>query len=302
MQKEILDKYIKAGKIAGEAREKSKEIVKPNATIIDVCEEIEAFIRKSGGEPAFPVNVSLNDAAAHYTAAKSDETRISKKDVIKVDIGVHVDGYVGDTAHTIIFDSKYDKLVKASRTALENAIELCKPGTKLSDISSAIEAAIKSAGFSPVSNLTGHGLGQYDLHAEPQVPNVGFKSDYKLKEDQVIAIEPFATDGSGRVKESEPILIYRLIGSGAVRNPSGREIMKFAEQFRGLPFAERWIPIDSMVKIRIAMRELRERGIVYDYPVLKEERGGLISQAEHTIIVKDKPIVTTKIAEDAKNI
>ena len=239
MQKEILDNYIKAGRIAGEALVKSRELVKPNAMVIDVCEELESFIRKGGGEPAFPVNISLNDAAAHYTAAKNDGLRISKNDVIKVDLGVHVDGYVGDTAHTIIFDPKYDKLVKTSEAALKKAIELCKPGTKLSDISTAIEETIKRLGFSPVSNLTGHGLGQYDLHAEPQVPNVSFKSDYKLKEDQVIAIEPFATDGSGMIKESEPTLIYRLVGSGAVRNPSGREIMSFAEQFRGLPFAER---------------------------------------------------------------
>ena len=139
MQKEILDNYIKAGRIAGEALVKSKEIVKPNAMVIDVCEELESFIRKSGGEPAFPVNISLNDAAAHYTAAKNDGLRISKNDVIKVDIGVHVDGYVGDTAHTIIFDPKYDKLVKASEAALQKAIELCKPGTKLSDISTAID-------------------------------------------------------------------------------------------------------------------------------------------------------------------
>ncbi len=306
MQKEVLDKYLKAGKIAGQAIEKSKELVKPNTAVIEICEGLEKFIRDSGGEIAFPVNISLNDTAAHYTASKNDELKITQRDVVKVDVGVHVDGYVGDTAHTIVFDTKHDKLVQASREALNKAIAMCRPGTKLSDISSRIEETIKGFGFSPVSNLTGHGLEQYNLHAEPQIPNVSFSSSYKLHENQVIAIEPFATDGAGMIKETEPTLIYRLVGKGPVRNPSGRMIMRFAEEFskvdsygslQSLPFAERWIPIDSLVKIKIALRELRERGILYDYPVLKEVRGGLISQAEHTVIVKDEPIITTKTAK-----
>lgn len=301
MKKDLLDKYILAGKIAAEVREASRPLLKLDASLLDIAEKIESMIKEKGALPAFPVNLSLNEIAAHYTPTKNDETVIRSNDLIKVDIGVHVDGFVGDTAYTVSFNEKYDNLAKASETALNEAIKLCKPGTLLSDVSSKIEETIKSFGFNPVGNLTGHGLEQYNLHAEPQVPNVKFKSDYKLTENQVIAIEPFATNGSGRVKDSEPTVIFMLINPKPVRNQDARLIMKFAEQFgyegssgiHMLPFAERWINL-PLFKTRIALRELREKEILYEYPVLREVSKGIVSQFEHTVIVKDEPIVTTK--------
>jgi methionyl aminopeptidase len=297
MEKEILEKYLQAGKIAAAVREESRKFIKIGAPLLEIAEKIESLIREKGTEPAFPVNISINESAAHYTPSKKDETTIKKDDLIKIDIGVHVDGYVGDTAYSFSFSKDNEKLIEASQRALDEAIKLCKPNILLSDISSTIEETIKGFGFNPISNLTGHGLDRYDLHAEPQIPNVKFKSGYSLKEDQIIAIEPFATNGSGMIKESEPTLIFRLVEKRPVRNQDARTIIKFAESFRGLPFTERWIPIDSVVKIRIALRELRERGIIYDYPVLKEVSNGTISQAEHTVIVKDEPIITTDYIE-----
>jgi len=304
MEKEILDKYMKAGKIAAEVLQKSREITKPGVNIFELGERLEGMIKDKGGDMAFPVNISINDIAAHYTPIKNDEITIKKEDVVKVDVGVHVDGYIGDTACTIIFDDKHKELVKASEDALNNSIAVCKPGALLSDVSKAIEDAIKSLGFNPISNLTGHGLEKHNLHADPKIPNVEFTGDYKLKEDQVIAIEPFATDGDGMVKESTEMLIFMLVDRKPTRNFDARKIMDFVEQFNGLPFAERWLLSDeakkfglpdSRFKIRIALKELRERGAIYDYPMLKETAAGLISQAEHTIIVKDEPIVTTKL-------
>lgn len=293
MQKEILEKYLEAGRIAAEVREESKTFINVDAKLIDIAEKIESLIREKGALPAFPVNLSLNEVAAHYTPTKNDDVKIKDGDLIKVDIGIHADGYIGDTAYTLSFGN-YEQLVKASEEALEEAIKLCKPGTLLSDISARIEETIRSFGFNPISNLTGHGLDRFNLHAEPQVPNIKFSSDYKLKENQVIAIEPFATNGSGMVKESDLAIIFRFIEEKPVRNQDGRLIMRFAEQFNGLPFTERWIPIDSLIRIRIALRELREKGVIYDYPILKEAAGGIISQAEHTVVVKEEPIITTK--------
>lgn len=304
MEEEVLQKYLKAGKIAAEVLGESRKMAKPGASLFEIGERIEQMIRERGGEMAFPVNISINDIAAHYTPKKNDETVIKKEDVVKIDIGAHVDGYIGDTACTIIFDDRHKDLVKASEDALENAIAACKPNALLSDVSKAIEDAIKSLGFNPISNLTGHGLDEYNLHAEPKIPNMEFTSDYKLKEDQVIAIEPFATDGDGLVKESTDLIIFMMVERKPTRNFDARKIMDFVDQFNGLPFAERWLLSDdakkfglpdSRFKIRIALKELRERGAIYDYPVLKETAAGLISQAEHTVIVKDEPIVTTRL-------
>jgi methionyl aminopeptidase len=302
MEEKIFKNHVKAGKIASEAREEAKRFVKPGKSYLEIAEHLEKLMHDKGGEPAFPVNISINDVAAHYTPTKIDDSKIRDSDVVKIDIGVHVDGYIGDTACTIVFDNKHDKLVKASEAALAEAIKLCKPDEKLSAVSETIEETIKSFGFKPISNLTGHGLEEYDLHAEPQIPNVKFSGDYRLKKDQVIAIEPFATDGAGHVKESGNTFIFMLVGKTPVRNNDARTIINFADKFNGMPFAERWIMSneakclgcpESLFKIRIALKEMRDRGILYDYPVLKEAQSGLISQAEHTIIVRDEPIITT---------
>lgn len=295
MKKEIFNNYIKAGKVAGEVREESRRFIKPGMTLLEIAEYIENEIRERGAKPAFPVNLSLNDIAAHYTPANNDETIFNRGDILKIDIGTHVNGYVGDCACTLYFgnDKEKKKLVEASELALSKAIKLCTPNTLLSDISKKIEETIKSHGFVPVSNLTGHGLDKYNIHAQPQIPNVKFTSDYRLKKNQVIAIEPFATNGAGKIKESEPTLIFCIPEKGPVRNQDARKIISFAQQFQGLPFAERWIPIESIIKVRLALRELRMKNIVYEYPVLKEVNSGLVSQAEHTVIVRKEPIVTT---------
>lgn len=293
MEKEVMDKYILAGRIAAEVLQESRSLVTVGASMLEIAENAEASIRKKGGMPAFPVNISVNDEAAHYTPVPLDGKKISDGDVVKVDIGVHVDGYIGDTACTVCFSEKHSNLVKACEDALEKAIVLCVPGTKVDEISGAIEDAIKSYGCRPVSNLTGHGLKQWEGHAEPTIHNVRIGYNYVLEENDTIAVEPFATDGAGRIKDSEPSVIFSLVGKKPVRSSDARKMMQETEKFSGLPFAERWL--GSSFGTRLAMRELRQSGALYEYPVLKEIARGIVAQAEHTIIVKDKPIVTTRL-------
>ena len=292
MEQEVFDKYVKAGRIASEVREASRQIVKPGAKILDIAEQIEKMIKDKGAGIAFPVNISINSIGAHDTADQNDERMIQKDDVIKIDIGVHVDGYVGDTACTIAWDEKHQPLIQASEKALERAMELCKPGTNLGNIGAVIEKTIRDAGFMPVVNLTGHGLEQFNIHAQPQIPNVKTKTDYCLQENQVIAIEPFATTGEGAIKESEPTLIYSMVRERQTRNMDARKIMRLMKERNGLPFTVRWIPMSGF-KLRLALKELADKKVLYDYPVLREVSNGLISQTEHTIIVKERPIVTT---------
>lgn len=291
MEKEVLEKYMLAGRIAAQVREESKNFVVPGASLMDIAEKIESSIKEKGGLPAFPVNLSMNDEAAHYTPVPADGRKICKDDVVKVDIGVHVDGYIGDTAYTACFDDKYSKLVKAAEEALEKAVPLCVPGAAVDEISGVIEDTIKSFGYLPVANLTGHGLEQWEGHAEPTIHNTRVKYDYRLKEDEVIAIEPFATTGAGLIKDSEPSVIFALLGKKPSRSPESRRIMNEMTTFHGMPFAERWL--GSSFATRLALRELRKSGALYEYPVLKEVKKGMVSQAEHTVIVGKEPVVTT---------
>lgn len=292
---EELEKVKQAGRIAAEVREASHEFVKPGAKLLDIAEKIESMIREKGAESAFPANLSLNSTAAHYTPPKNDTTEIKEGDVIKVDIGAHVDGYIGDTAMTICFNKDYEKMSEASRKALEEAIKECRPEARLADLADAIENTITGYGYKPISNLTGHGVNRYHLHGEPHVPNVKTNTNYRLQENQVIAIEPFATDGAGKIKDADQVFIHMLLRDTPVRNQDARKILGFAQQFNGLPFAERWLPVDSHVRLRLALRELRERNAIYDYAVLKEVAGGTVAQFEHTVIIQDPPVVTTRI-------
>ncbi len=291
---ERLDSFRRAGKIIAEVREESRKFIKEGMLFSEVAERIESLTREKGALPGFPACLSANDIAAHFSPGKGDQSRIPEGALLKVDIGAHINGYVADTACTIAFNDEHGKLVEASEAALAAAIEQCFTGNLLSNVSAAIEDTIKEFGFSPVSNLTGHGLGQYWLHDAPSVPNVKFSSNYILKEGQTIAIEPFATSGAGRVKDSEPIGIFRIDRAKPVRNPEARKIIVFAAEINGLPFSERWIPVESLFKLRMALRELRERELLYEYPTLREVSGALVSQAEHSIIVGEKPEVFTK--------
>jgi len=299
LPKEVLDKYIRAGKIAASVRESSRAWAKPGVTLLELADKIESAIIRSGAELAFPVNLSLNEFAAHYTPSLDDKTAIKEGDILKIDIGVHIDGWVADTAITLNFNPKYDFLVKAVEDALDATIALCKPGVTISELSEAIEQSIRANGAVPISNLTGHGLDQYDIHSEPQIPNIKIVSGQKLEDGQVIAIEPFATtpQGLGHVKDSGHMLIFRLAEPKPVRNPDARKILAWSERTEGLPFAQRWVERDlklSGFKVNIAFKELLDRGAIEAFPALREAKGQPVAQAEHTIIVGDKPIVTTR--------
>ncbi len=296
MDKEIEAKYIRAGYIAAKALAMAAKMVKPGVRVLDIADKTEDFIRKQKAEIAFPINISINDTAAHYTPYKDDDTKIADGDVVKLDVGVHIDGYIGDTATTVCLNKKYDKMCKANKEALDAAIKVCKPGANTLDVAKAIEDTITKAGYKPIVNLTGHGLEEYNLHGEPHIPNtVKGNVGVELKEGDVIAIEPFVTDGSGRVKESGDVYIFTLLQQGSVRSPSARIIIGFARDRHSLPFAERWLPLKTRVQARLGLKELESRNIIYKYPVLKENQGGIISQFEHTVIIKKKPFVTTQL-------
>lgn len=296
MDPHIFDCYVRAGKIASNVREKSKKWVVSGAKLLDAAEKIESEIKALGGELAFPVNISLNELAAHYTPTDNDSKIFQEGDMVKIDLGVHVEGYIADTAETIYLGSDKKKLalLAASKSALNAAISAVRPGIKISELSKIIEATIRNAGFSPITNLTGHYLGKYIIHGAPSIPNVMTSSKAVLHEGDVIAIEPFATDGSGEVKDAGRPLIFSFIRDVSPRSDGARKIQSFAKKLNGLPYSSRSIAEPKGILRETGLRELVSLGGLHAYPPLKEVAGGIISQAEHTVIVADKPIVTTK--------
>jgi methionyl aminopeptidase len=283
------ENYLKAGEILKKVQVLARKEAKIGAKYLDLAEKIEGEIASLGGKPAFPVNLSNKEIAAHYTPSIDDETVIEKEDLLKVDIGVHVEGFIADAAFTVDFSGKNGKLVEASEKALANAVEVIDIGVELKDIGKVIEETINSYGFKPVKNLSGHGLLPFMSHAAPSIPNVENRDDRVIEEDMVIAIEPFATDGEGWVRESSQSEIFQLDEPKPVRNMAARKILeKAAEEYLTLPFAERWFGKEGAFQRKIGFRELMLKKCVKAFPVLKEEEGRLVSQAETSILFDGK--------------
>ena len=289
-REDILEKYREAGRILKIVRTEAADMVKVGNSLLEVAEFVEKKTIELGGRPAFPCNISRNQEAAHATPKAGDKD-VFGKDIVKLDVGVHVDGYIADSAVTVDLSGNSD-LVKASEEALAAAIDFVKPGVSTGEVGAAIEETIRSYGLNPIMNLTGHGLSQYEAHDNPAVPNKHVEGGVVLKEGDVLAIEPFATNGTGFVHDGSWAEIYSIIQKKPVRLPAIRNILKQAEEYRGLPFAKRWLNSD---KLEFSLIQLEKARIIHSYPVLIESSGGLVSQAEHTLIItRDGCEVTTK--------
>ncbi|PKK86455.1 MAG: type II methionyl aminopeptidase [Thermoplasmata archaeon HGW-Thermoplasmata-1] len=292
MDEGIYEKYLLAGRSAGEARDHAASLIKPGARLLDVARAAEARITESGARVAFPINLSINNVAAHYTPKIGDETVFREGDLVKIDVGAHVDGYIGDTARTVEVGcgGRWDSIVTAAERALALAIELIQPGVDLSIVGEAIEDEIRSRGFVSIKNLTGHSLQQYNLHAGLTVPNTsGYKGGRRLKSGDVIAIEPFATNGMGHVDNGPISNIYHFVRMRPLRHQSSRTLLQsIQKEFSNLPFAERWCEpmLGDPIKLGFALKLLTKEVLIRPYAQLVEAGGGQVAQAEHTVLVK----------------
>ena len=291
MKDEIFDKYREAGLIAAKILRDGAKEIRIGTPYLDIVESIESRVIEEGAALAFPLNLSLNEDAAHDTASPGDIRIFARGDVAKLDLGVQVDGYIADTATTVDLGTN-SLLVEASRQALEDAITIIRPGVTAGDLGRVVQSAIESRGYRPISNLTGHGLDRYILHRSPTIPNIGINGGMVLEEGMVFAIEPFATTGSGHVMEKTRREIYSQISQKPVRIPAGRVILEKIRDRHGLPFSRRWL---NEKRTDLALSTLIRSQVLHVYPVLSDIPGSVVSQAEHTIIVTaDGCIVTTR--------
>ena len=280
-----LEKYVRAGNIAREAREYGVSHTKAGGSALELADAIEALIRSRGGECAFPVNIGVNEVAAHYTPSKETDIRFSQGDVVKIDVGAHVDGYPADTAATVEIGTRnYTALIASARDALTMCIEMVAPGTPISAIGGAVSRTISAAGFKPVSNLTGHSMERYNLHAGLSIPNIETRDRAVVEEGMILAIEPFATVGAGRVGGKGRGSIYRIVRER--RCPQDVQAMyeKIRARFGPFPFAGRWCDrLDSAAGTTV--QKLYRLGIIMSYPILTDLASGIVAQAEHSVIV-----------------
>jgi methionyl aminopeptidase len=288
MEDEALQSYRKAGKIASETLSWAAKLIKPGVKYLAVTSKIEERLATEGAGSAFPVNISINDAAAHYTPKYNDLGAFTEKDLVKLDIGVHVGGYIADTATTVDLTGEYGKMMEANKRALAEALKLVKPGLSVSRIGETVQGILQSAGYKPIENLTGHELKQYELHAGLSIPNIRVPYDWQLKEGMVLAFEPFATDGAGHVIESRGAEIYSVVSERPTRMREARLLLDAVEERQGMPFASRWYAdVIPPIKMGLVLSQLTQQGILKAYPPLHDRGKGMVSQFEHTLIVTD---------------
>ena len=286
---EIKANFEKAGKIAGAILKEVPKLVLPGESYFDIAESLEKMILDGGARPAFPANISINDIAAHFTPEADNTGLIGETDIVKIDIGTHIGGCIGDTAVTVDLSGEQGKIMEASKAALDAAIAMMKPGVKVGEIGAVIEKEITSRGFKPIENLTGHKIEPYLLHAGVEIPNIASNVSYELLEGDIFAVEPFASAGSGRVADTTQVEIFALQSTPRLRMKYSRELMEFiAGNYLSLPFAERWLRevFKSRVTLSTALRELLNTGALHPYPVLRDTGRGLVSQHEHTVLIE----------------
>ncbi len=293
-----LDKYKKAGEVAKSILAKLNEMVKPGIKALDLCETADQMIADAGMKPAFPLNVAVNNHAAHYTCTWEDELVLKKGDVVKLDVGVQYDGFIADTAFTVAFDDVHSDLIKASKEATETAVKVIRVGGYTGKLGDLIENIIEGYGFTTVKDLSGHLLMPYRVHGPKAIPNVSGRKGSLVLQDEAFAIETFATTGAGESGQDRTKLnIVRLAdGRFPLRTDSAKQVRRLLDkEYHRLPVAIRWIyKALGPAKAKMGIRELIQAGALYQYHVLSDTAGSFVSQHEHTVyMTPEGPIQTT---------
>jgi len=286
MDEETIRKQIEAFEKMKVVLEYGKNLIKPDVKILEIAEAIEKKIFEVGAKPAFPVNIGINEITAHYTPSIDDQTVLKEGDMVKIDIGLHVDGYISDNAFTVFVGKNSHPMIDVAKKAVEEARKILRENVKIKEISEVIESVISSSGFKVVRNLTGHFLDRYVVHGI-SIPNIKNEIEIPIPKGQAVAIEVFVTNGSGWVKESPEVQIFQFREDNGSRFLEGKKILEMSKKdFEGLPFAKRWIKNIPKAKLDLALRDLMNRGCLIDYPVLKEDDNSLVAQWEESFIVE----------------
>ncbi|HIJ13583.1 TPA: type II methionyl aminopeptidase [Candidatus Woesearchaeota archaeon] len=301
--KEILN-LEKAGKIASQTVKYARNFIKRDMFLLNIAEEIEDKIIQLGGSPAFPINLSINEVAAHSTPAYNDSAKAHG--LLKIDIGVHINGYIADTAFSLDLDNLEEnkKLINAAEAALLSAVELVKEKkiVKVREIGAVISKTIEKYGLQAVRNLSGHSIEKNEIHAGITIPNYD-NAQEKILEKGIYAIEPFVTNGVGTVRDGKPSGIYALTKEGNVRDQFAREVLTYIkENYLTRPFCSRWRYKKFGSRALIALKRIEESGLLHNYPQLIESSGKPVAQAEHTIAITSKDVIILTDIIDSLNI
>jgi methionyl aminopeptidase len=277
-----LRSYEAAGAILRKVRGEAGSRARAGVRYLDLAVFVEGEISRLGGRPAFPCNVSVNEVASHYTPSADDAGELKPGDLVKIDLGVVLDGYIADSAISIgVATTAHQELIDAAGRVLTDAIGAIRPGALTGEIGGVIESSARAYGFSVLKDLYGHALDKECLHGGLTIPSYDDGSRQKIREGDVLAIEPFLTEGNGEIARLPGGNIFQLArrNYAFVGMREKKLLMEIENKYNGFPFARRWL------EDREALEALARQAIVAEYPVLVEKDGMPVAQAEHTVIV-----------------
>ena len=296
------------------------DLLKPDVKLIDLANGIENKIKELtnydpknpfAGGVAFPTGLSINQCAAHWTPNPGDtEQTLKSDDLIKIDWGVHVNGYITDGAFSFSFSDKFDPLIKASEEATKNAIKMAGPDVFLGEIGKATQEIIESYEFEldgklvqlkSIGDLSGHQIGRYKIHCGKPVPNILYEPlvknpMYKMREGEVYAIETFPSTGSGIIHEdcnqnnwSHFMANYN---NHLKYNSDLVNRKKYTSQLEGrfgtLAFCKRWMNEQDIYNENAFDKAVKDKMYQPHPPLYDSENGAYVAQTEHTVYINPK--------------
>ncbi|RPB28312.1 methionine aminopeptidase 2-like protein [Terfezia boudieri ATCC MYA-4762] len=294
-----------------QVRQWAQKHIKPGMSLTEICEGIEDSVRRLTGHDGliegdsliagmgFPTGVSLNHCAAHYTPNAGNKVVLQQQDVMKVDFGVHVNGYIVDSAFTMSFDPVYDNLLAAVKDATNTGVRagidvhMCDIGAAIQEVIESYEVEIggKTHQVKPIRNLNGHNINQFQIHGTKSVPIVkGGDQTTKMEEGEVFAIETFGSTGKGVVRDDTEVSHYARIADVKhvdLRLSSAKNLLNVINKnFGTLPFCRRYLDRIGQEKYLLGLNNLVSSGIVESYPPLCDSKGSYTAQYEHTILLR----------------
>ena len=307
---------LDAIKAAQNHKKISKNIIntiKPGTSLKNIAYLIENHIKEETKNQntseinygiAFPVGLSLNNCAAHFTPNFNDpDIILTENDLIKIDFGVHKNGVIIDSAFTLHFNEKYDEFIKISKDLTNFAVSQCGVDVILGELGAEIEDYIKNTEIyidnklfklKTMEDLSGHLIRPYEIHAGKAVPNIAINYPVRMCEHEFYAIEPFITTGNGKSILKKPNSHYMIPKNNheKINNDSTRNLYdSLYKNYKTLPFCSRWLYETNLIDSDNLLEKMVENKILNSYPPIYDIDDSLISQFEHTIFIKSNGVI-----------
>jgi methionyl aminopeptidase len=305
MNEDLLKDVRRAAEVHRQVRKYVRSQIRPGMKMTEIVDLVETNVKRlveadglKAGR-AFPTGCSLNHVAAHWTPNSGDETVPGKDDVMKLDFGVHINGRIIDSAFTMSFNPRYEKLLEAVRDATNTGVREAGIDVRLCDIGAAIQEVMESYEVEldgkvypvkPIGNLNGHSILPYIIHGGKSVPSTRGGPATKMEENEFFAIETFGSTGRGFVVEDLECSHYGKNPDAphvALRTASAKQLLAYINKNYGtLAFARRWLDQDGQVRHLAALKQLVDAGLVNAYPPLCDIKGSYTAQFEHTFFLR----------------